>query len=336
MRRFGSCVLSVVFLAVALIPSLTHPSLAYAQGAPFAPPLPLPEDSLGQQPEQQLPEITIDVDARDGHLTARVVDIWGPGRVPLVMRSYTNAQPLDPGPTEPLPPLPPNSGPFRWQFNDILNVVGAEPLEPDGNRSSFRYSHDRWSADSLHLWQVYVKDVGTYATMELHYNCPPKEPIDRGSATLSPLAPAGLRISSNIQSVPSNCTRDGWHTIYQAKGRIRKFSSRLIAEERDANGNVTTFVHTSFLDGVGIYLLRVTDPVGRTTNYSYERAYEVCVAKGGIENIGECVGTKWAYRLRGVTDPYNRTTTYTYDANTLKVLSHIMTSPATHMKKSWR
>jgi YD repeat-containing protein len=130
-----------------------------------------------------------------------------------------------------------------------------------------------------------------------------------------------MRISSNIQSVPSNCTWDGWHTIYLAKSRVRKFSSRLIAEERDANGNVTTFVHTSFLDGVGIYLLRVTDPVGRSTNYSYERAYEVCVAKGGIENIGECAQTKWAYRLRSVTDPYNRTTTYTYDANTLKVLS---------------
>jgi len=330
-RRFGSCVLSVIFLVVGLIPSLTHPSPAYAQT--FAPPLPMAEDPLGQQPEQQLPEITIDVDVRDGHLTGRVVDIWGPGRIPLVMRSYTNAQPSDPGPYVNLPPLPPNSGPFRWQFNDILNIVGAEALEPDGNRSSFRYSHDRWSGDNLHLWQVYVKDVAAYATMELHYNCPPKEPIDRGSATagLSPLAPAGLRISSNIQSVPSNCTWDGWHTIYLAKGRVRKFSSQLIAEERDANGNIATFVHTSFLDGVGIYLLRVTDPVGRSTNYSYERAYEVCVQKGGMENIGECVATKWAYRLRSVTDPYNRTSTYTYDANTLKVLS--VTNAAGHITR---
>jgi hypothetical protein len=47
---------------------------------------------VGQEPAQATPEISIDVDVRDGHLTVRVVDIWGPGKVPLVVRSYTNAR----------------------------------------------------------------------------------------------------------------------------------------------------------------------------------------------------------------------------------------------------
>src|SRR5438445_8741035 len=52
-------------------------------------PLGVPEDPLGRQSEQQAPEISISVDVRDGHLIVRVVDVWGPGRVPLVMRSWT-------------------------------------------------------------------------------------------------------------------------------------------------------------------------------------------------------------------------------------------------------
>ncbi|MDR7547824.1 MAG: hypothetical protein QN149_11175, partial [Armatimonadota bacterium] len=72
---------TAVFLAASLLPDLAPPASAQA---PFAPPLPLPEDPLGQQPEQRLPELSLDVDVRDGHLTVRAVDIWGPGRVPLV------------------------------------------------------------------------------------------------------------------------------------------------------------------------------------------------------------------------------------------------------------
>lgn len=57
MRRVGSCVLSIFLLVTALIPTLTHPSPASAQTT-FSPPLPMAEDPLGQQPEQQLPEIS--------------------------------------------------------------------------------------------------------------------------------------------------------------------------------------------------------------------------------------------------------------------------------------
>jgi hypothetical protein len=93
LRRAGklplTCLLTLVFLAASLTPRLTP--RAYA-GDESAPPLPLPEDPLGQQPEQQTPEISVDVDVRDGHPTVRVVDLWGPGRTPFVVRSYTNTQ----------------------------------------------------------------------------------------------------------------------------------------------------------------------------------------------------------------------------------------------------
>jgi hypothetical protein len=55
MRRFGSCTLSFVFLVVGLIPNLTHPSPAYGQAPPFAPPLAMPEDPLGQRPSSSFP-----------------------------------------------------------------------------------------------------------------------------------------------------------------------------------------------------------------------------------------------------------------------------------------
>ncbi len=76
LRRAGqvllTCVLTCVFLLVSLIPGRVPP--AYAA---VAAPLPVAEDPLGQEPEQQIPEISINVDVRDGHASVRVVDLWG-------------------------------------------------------------------------------------------------------------------------------------------------------------------------------------------------------------------------------------------------------------------
>ena len=103
-----------VFLAVSLIPKLPPP--AYA--ASPAPPGEMPEDPLAQQPEKQEPEISITVDVRDGHVTVRVVDIWGPGRRPLVVRSLTNA----------VSRSGVAAGP--WQFNLLMDVVPNNPNDP--------------------------------------------------------------------------------------------------------------------------------------------------------------------------------------------------------------
>jgi RHS repeat-associated protein len=345
MRRRGrqglTVVLILVFLIMSVVPeaALGAPStsprrpgtqLQSTSSGGGAPPQAVPEDPLGQQSEQAMPEISIDVDVRDGHLTARVVDIWGPGRAPLVMRSYTNAQPMERTTAyASLGPTPPNSGPYRFHFNHLLDVIGTSVLESDGNRSPFRFVREWWSSDNLHYYQLYVKDVGTYATMVLHYNCtepidlPPRDSIQSGSTTAgtrqSPQAPSGMRITTNTQSAPSNCSWDGWHTIYLAKGTVRRFAGNLIADHRDANGNVTTFAYTTFSDGIGSYLTSVTDPVGRKTTYAYEHAYQLCSQKGGIENAGECVEYKWVYRLRTATDPYGRAATYSYDGNSLKI-----------------
>ncbi len=152
--------ITAVFLAVSLLPKLTPP--AYAQTA--AAPLPVAEDPMGQQPEQQTPEIDVSVDVRDGHLTARVVDLWGPGRTPFIVRSYTNTQNV-PGSTG-------ASG--NWQFHHLLDTLGLEPglngankigvREPDGNRAVYKYSSTRWNGQT-DKWDVFVKDIGTYSTL---------------------------------------------------------------------------------------------------------------------------------------------------------------------------
>src|SRR5258708_1539574 len=80
--------LTVVFVTVSLLPNFARP----AHAAP-SDPLPVAEDPLGQQPEQRTPEVSVDVDVRDGHLTARVVDNWGSGRRLFLYRSYTNTSP---------------------------------------------------------------------------------------------------------------------------------------------------------------------------------------------------------------------------------------------------
>lgn len=315
MRRIGTVALALVFLVVSLIPTLTHPSPAYANTTV---PLPVPEDPLGQQPEQSVPEITVHLDVRDGHLVVRVVDIWGPGRTPLVVRSYTNAEPDPAYKPDIAAPL------YTWFFNYHLDIIGTDVLEPDGNRSVYRYSSDRWNGTS-ELFQVYVKSVGTYSTLEMRYTCtpPPEPPCPRCERPSTrprqvPRRPAaakpGIRIQGSVQPAPSNCTWDGTHTVFLPKGVVRRYQGGKIVEERDANGNTTSFAYTTFADGTGKYLSTVTDPVGRQTTYINEPGFQKCVRRDmGFENKGECLEFKWVYRVRTVRDAYGRTATYTYD-----------------------
>jgi hypothetical protein len=268
--------ITAVFLAVSLLPKLTPP--AYADTA--SPPAPVPEDPMGQQPEQQTPEIDVNVDARDGHLTARVVDIWGPGRTPFVVRSFTNTQySSTSGGASPT---------GYWQFNHLLDVLGLGldsqgraqfgVREPDGNRAVYKFSTTRWSGDQSEKWDVYVKNIGTYSTLEMHYTCVPGLP--GGSPTPRPTPTPGPR---GAVAVP-DCTWDGTYVVYLPKGVSRRFAQNpdlsqppppgqtpgLVTQESDANGNVTTFTWTTFPDQIQAYIATVRDPVGRVTTYAYE------------------------------------------------------------------
>ncbi len=122
-------VLIPIFLATELLSGITSANAAPAPQQP-APtpsaavsgtsPLTVPEDPLGQQSEQQTPETSIQVDVRDGHLVVRVVDVWGPGRVPLVVRSWTGAGDSPAGGGYPPPYSASYPGAGYWQFNQHL------------------------------------------------------------------------------------------------------------------------------------------------------------------------------------------------------------------------
>ncbi|MGH9196881.1 MAG: hypothetical protein ACRD1T_14200, partial [Acidimicrobiia bacterium] len=183
----------------------------------------------------------------------------------------------------------------------------------------YKWSSDRWNSNQTQLWQVYVKSIGTYSTMEKHYNCVPRDPIRDNAAgqskSPSPALPKDTRIQGAVQSTPSGftCTWSGADAVFLARGVVRRYQGGKITEERDANGNVTTFGYTTFADGIGSYPSIVTDPVGRQIVYSYAPAYQKCVKWGGQENAGECEGWKWVYQVSSVRDPYGRTATYTND-----------------------
>jgi RHS repeat-associated protein len=95
------------------------------------------------------------------------------------------------------------------------------------------------------------------------------------------------------------CEPDGTYTATFPKGGSRRYAP-LVQEERDANGNVTTFTPITFADGVRPYIQKVRDPVGREITYDYER------------NVN--MAGRWYYRVRSVTDPYGRVAIYSYDA----------------------
>lgn len=302
-RRLGKAWLTLIvtgmFLVTSLSPKLATP--AYAGVNDPAPTAPVPEDPMGQQPEGDAPEISIDVDVRDGHLTVRVVDIWGPGRSPLIVRAYTStAVSLD-------------AAENRWLFNPLLNAVdlGVDSfgkrrwafLEPDGTQSVFKFSHRR--TVGFEAWDVFVKDIGVYATMEMH-----------------------------CTMVGGACFWDGTHVVYLPKGVTRRYSQRLIQEIRDANGNATTYTTTTVSgqtvlwkarDPVGrevtfdyttlsiggaqvVVVSRVTDPYGRQATYTYTAAGLLDVATNAAGRT-----TRYAYdaggRLTGVTNARGYTTT---------------------------
>jgi YD repeat-containing protein len=345
-RRFGKLALTLLttclFLAVSSIPQFTAP--AYAGNEP-ASPLPVAEDPLGQQPEQQTPEISIDVDVRDGHLTVRVVDIWGPGRTPFVVRSYTNTLPST---TSSSGTSNPDQTRGVWQFNHLSDIVPGTDTdpggirEPDGNRAVYKWCPGpgsvgctRWNGNYSEMWLTHTKDIGTYSTMETHYTCVPgdpegllRPPAPRAPRPAAPAAvrPHTVRVRPQNTTLTLDCTWDGYWTRFLPKGRTQRYTqnpapgeggapsgtSGLIVEDKDANGNTTTFTYTTFSDQVQKYLATVVDPVGRVTTYSYEHSHQVCAQ---YDDQGTCVLWKWHYRVRQVTDPWGRSATYTYGAN---------------------
>ncbi|MGH7427391.1 MAG: hypothetical protein ACREJ4_03375, partial [Candidatus Methylomirabilaceae bacterium] len=332
-RRFGKVGLTfavtVVFLAVSLLPDLARP--AYAQAAP--PPLPVPEDPLAQKTEKAIDEMTVDVDVRDGHPTVRVVDIWGPGRTPLLVRSFTNT------------PSYSSSSSGGWQFNEHMDLTGTATAgvglrEPDGNRSRFTYSYTRWSADQADRWDVYTTTIGTAATMEIHFTCVPGTPEGppgggavRGTQPqrqAQPTRPGRRRIirpqpgphptprvrpTTRTQRtqvrplVAPECTEDGTPIVYLPKGGSRRYLGGLVQEVRDANGNVVTFTPTALPQQIWTYVAQVRDPVGRTVSYAYEQSRQECVWEGDAG----CLEWRWHYRVRTATDPYGQIATYVYN-----------------------
>jgi RHS repeat-associated protein len=335
LRCYGkvSLILALI-LATHLIGPLPQlgPRWAHAANEP-APPMPQPEDPLGQSVAKETSDISIQVDARDGHLVVRVVDLWGPGRVPLVVRSYTNADLVSSEDN--------TTHAYRWQWNHLLDIRGVGVLEPDGNRDgTYRYSHDRQvgSPPNYELWQVYVKDVGQYRTLEQHYNCttvrdpnPPEtqrlpqvlRPLIQPSPTPRPtprpggaLARQQVRVQGTVQAAPDGCVASGRYVVYLPKGVVRSYQSNLITEERDANGNATTFVYRTDLPENGSpHLHKVRDPIGRELTYDWEAAYRYCAEVAEPGGGAYCSWWVTVYRVRRVTDSYGSSVTYTYAGN---------------------
>ncbi len=311
-RQVGKLILTGAITFIFCVWSLAQESTpAFAAPSPSQPPprqqaprasvagggiLGVPEDPLGQQGEQRTPEISVDVDVRDGHLIARVVDDWGPGRSPFVVRSYTNTAPMD------------TSAAGTWHINRLLDISPGGVREPDGNRSSYTFLSSR--ATATDRWDTYEKRVGPYSTMELHY-----------------------ALGCSVEHPETGACRaydffwDGFTTIYLPKGFTRKFNvmqfapypspGSLILREQDASGNVTGFSWTSFpdqADKTRFYITIESDPAGRETTYGYEHANSVVDCRERPEGMDFCV-TLWYYRLATVRDPWGRTVRYTYDAS---------------------
>jgi RHS repeat-associated protein len=258
----------------------------------------VPEDPLGQRSEKQAPEISIQVDARDGHLTARVVDDWGPSKTPYLYRTYTNT------------PADTRSAAGAWQLNQIFDVTpitsgvttDLRVREPDGTASTYRYSTAIGVPPTATY--IYVKALGEYATIQTVVT------VYRGGG-------------------PMPCDSASWswngtYTQYLPKGATRVFTGAPasgtdcgvalgwagITQEKDANGNTRSY--TWFNPGTAFqnYVQSRTDEVGRTTTYSYEQFGSfVCLVMGD----NGCRGGGYYYRVKTITDPWGRITTFTYD-----------------------
>ncbi len=262
------------------------PGSAFADTNP--PPLPMPEDPLGAQPEGQHPEISVSVDTRDGHLTVRVVDNWGPGKTPFLYRTYNSTTPA----TE-------TSAAGAWQLNQILEIrnvteTSLQLREADGSLSTYEKTGSRVVGGTTY-W-IYTKDVGAYATIEM---------------------PAPVSVCGPDPAVAAECELEwssGPYTQYLPKGATRTFSGGTawagIRQARDANGNITTYSWSAASPPIPSYLQTVTDPIGRVTTYTYENSW--CEIIG--EYPSQCV---WHKRVKTIIDPYGRVVTFNYGAGQL-------------------
>ena len=282
----------LAFYALGPLPGL-RPA-AYAAEDP--PPLPVPDDPLAAQPEGQHPEMSIDVDTRDGHLTVRIVDAWGPGKTPFLYRTYNNT-----------------TSATNWQLNQPLEVqhpaAGAPMVvEADGTLSGYK-AGSTCRPPSGPSVIVYERSGG-------------------GACVTLETTQFTERIHEDVYTYWS-----GVYAQYLPKGMTRRFVGPAtlvgdtktifagIVEEKDANGNTRTYTQGKPApDSFRNYLLSMTDEIGRVTVYTYEKG--ACVEfidppKGsplsGPEPLVPCQA--WAYRVKTVTDPYGRTVTLTYDAS---------------------
>jgi len=232
-RRFRLvCLLMGTFLALHLLGPLPG-LLPRAEAAGDPPPLPVPEDPLGSQPEGQHPEISVNVDTRDGHLTVRVVDNWGPGKTPVLYRTYNNTTPK----TE-------TSSAGVWQLNQILELRNItentlQLRDADGSLSTF-------TRDGMLGPFVYKRDTGTYATIvaDAFYGA-------QGEVHWSGLFTLYL---------PKGATRK-----FQGSANVGPPPEWAgITEDRDANGNARTYTWGLPVPGAArTYLLSRTDEIGR-------------------------------------------------------------------------
>jgi RHS repeat-associated protein len=259
------------------------PRLAFADSNP--PPLPVAEDPLSAQTEGQHPEISVNVDTRDGHLTVSVVDNWGPGKTPFLYRTYNSTTPA----TE-------TSAAGAWQLNQVLEIrnvteTALQLREPDGSLSTYTKTGTR--VVGTDTYYIYSKEVGTYSTIETIVNtvCTP------GDAECE-LSWSGVY----VQYLPKGATR---RFVATGAGGPVPPPSAGIVEARDANGNVTTYVWSAPIPPVPGYLQTVTDPIGRVTTYGYETSW--CEPGGGPCHK----------RVKTITDSYGRVVTFTYGGGQL-------------------
>lgn len=273
--------LFVLFMVIFVAGGL--PWLARKAHVGPAPPLPVPESAPGQYVEKAHPELNISVDVRDGHLTVRVVDDWGPGKTPLLYRTYSNTAPDD------------RSAAGVWHLNQILELRNTastvQVREADGTLSLHTFSGTR--TDATGTYYVYTKSNGIPSTIET------REPV-------------------RARCRPEDCDPPTWNGVYVQylpKGMTRQFigaptvdtppSWAGIVEERDANGNTRTYTWGELAPGRRAYLSSVTDEVGRVTTYAYELSVSCRPDEPEL--------CRW--RVKTITDPYGRTVTFTYDAN---------------------
>src|SRR5207249_4692391 len=141
-------------------------------------------------------------------------------------------------------------------LNASAGSASATVLEPDGNISTYRFLQQIGTGASR-TW-VYAKDVGSYGRFEAPVTCESCNGEFGCGPTICYLASGGA------------------YTVYLPKGMIHRYSSGLLSQEQDANGNLTTYAFTTLVEQAGPYIASVTDPVGRVTTYGYEAYNRVC------------------------------------------------------------